>query len=116
AIQFEVEAPEKLKCVQCNCSICTKSWYVHLIVPGTKFRLMSGEESISTYSYGSGIARHYFCKVCGIKPFYIPRSNPDGVDVNVNCLEPPPDGIEIEPFDGQNWEEHAHTLSHLSKE
>ncbi len=89
---------------------------MHLIVPGSKFRLTSGEDSISTYSYGSGIAKHHFCKTCGIKPFYVPRSNPDGVDVNLNCLEPPPVNIEIEPFDGQNWEQHAHTLTHLSKE
>lgn len=116
AIKFELEAPEKLKCIQCNCSICTRSWYLHLIVPNSKFRLKAGEDSITTYSFGSGIAKHQFCMICGIKPFYIPRSNPDGVDINVNCLEPLPSDIEVEPYDGQNWEKHAHTLSSLSKE
>jgi hypothetical protein len=62
------------------------------------------------------VAQHYFCKVCGIKPYYIPRSNPDGIDVNVRCLSPPPLELVIEPFDGRHWEEHASNLAHLSKD
>ncbi len=116
AIQFQVEAPEKIKCGDCNCSICSKSGYLHLIVPRSKLKLLQGESSITTYSWGTGIAKHTFCKTCGIKPFYIPRSNPDGYDVNVRCLDPVPVELEIEPFDGKNWEEHAHNLSHMSKE
>ena len=116
AIQFQVEAPEKIKCADCNCSICSKSGYLHLIVPRSKLKLLQGESSITTYSWGTGIAKHTFCKTCGIKPFYIPRSNPDGYDVNVRCLDPVPVELEIEPFDGKNWEEHAHELAHMSKE
>jgi len=116
AIQFQVEAPEKINCADCNCSICSKSGYLHLIVPRSKLKLLQGESSITTYSWGTGIAKHTFCKTCGIKPFYIPRSNPDGYDVNVRCLDPVPVELEIEPFDGKNWEEHAHELAHMSKE
>ena len=116
AIQFQVEAPEKIKCADCNCSICSKSGYLHLIVPRSKLKLLQGEASITTYRWGTGIAKHTFCKTCGIKPFYIPRSNPDGYDVNVRCLDPVPVELEIEPFDGKNWEEHAHELAHMSKE
>ena len=116
AIQFQVEAPAKIECAECNCSICSKSGYLHLIVPRSKLKLLQGESSITTYSWGTGIAKHTFCKTCGIKPFYIPRSNPDGYDVNVRCLDPVPVGLEIEPFDGKNWEEHAHELAHMSKE
>jgi hypothetical protein len=116
AIQFEVEAPEKIKCGDCNCSICSKVGYLHLVVPRSRFKLLQGADSITTYTWGTGIAQHTFCKTCGIKPFYIPRSNPDGYDVNVRCLEPAPAELEIEPFDGKNWEEHAHKLSHMSKE
>jgi hypothetical protein len=116
AIQFQVEAPEKIKCVDCNCSICSKSGYLHLIVPRSKLKLLQGESSITTYRWGTGIAKHTFCKTCGIKPFYIPRSNPDGYDVNVRCLDPVPVELEIEPFDGKNWEEHAHELAPMSKE
>ena len=115
-IRFEVEAPQKIKCVNCNCSICSKSWYLHLIVPRSKFHLIEGATSIKTYTFGSGIAKHHFCNTCGVKSFYIPRSNPDGVDVNVNCLQPRPVEIEIESFDGQQWDNHAHTLKHLSEE
>jgi hypothetical protein len=116
AIQFQVEAPEKIKCADCNCSICSKSGYLHLIVPRSKLKLLQGESSITTYSWGTGIAKHTLCRTCGIKPFYIPRSNPDGYDVNVRCLDPVPVELEIEPFDGKNWEEHARELAHMSKE
>ena len=116
AVQFEVEAPAEVVCQECNCSICSKSGYLHLIVPRSKFRLLKGEEFLTTYTFDSGEAKHKFCKACGIKSFYIPRSNPDGFDVNVRCLEPQPRHIEIEFFDGRNWEQHAHELAHLSKE
>jgi hypothetical protein len=92
------------------------SGHWHLIVPKSRFRLLRGEHGLSTYTFNSGVAQHYFCKVCGIKPFYIPRSNPDGVDVNVRCLSPRPASIRFEPFDGANWERHAHELAHLSKQ
>ena len=116
AVQYEVEAPEEVEAQECNCSICSRSGYLHLIVPASKFRLLQGEDSITTYTFDSGVAKHKFCKVCGIKSFYIPRSNPDGFDVNVRCLEPQPRKIHIEQFDGRNWEANAHTLAHLSKE
>lgn len=116
AITFQVEAPETLELERCNCSICTKSGSLHLIVPGSRFELLSGEDAITTYRFGSGLAQHTFCKICGIKPFYTPRSNPDGIDVNVNCLDTPPVSVKIEEFDGQNWEQNAHKLAHKSRE
>jgi len=116
AIRFEVEAPEDLEVEECNCSICTKSGYLHLIVPKSKFRLLSGEDHITTYTFNTGVAKHFFCRVCGIKPFYIPRSNPDGYDINVRCLDTRPRSISIAQFDGQNWEQHAHALRHKSEE
>ena len=116
AVAFEVEAPERVECAECNCSICAKSGNLHLIVPKSRFRLLRGESELTTYSFNTGVARHLFCKTCGIKSFYIPRSNPDGYSVNVQCLEPPPREVVIEKFDGQNWEKHAHTLAHLSRE
>lgn len=116
AVRFEVEAPEKLEVDRCNCSICNMSGMLHLIVPGSHFRLLSGEDMLTTYSFNTGVARHTFCKVCGIKPFYIPRSNPDGVDVNINCLDKLPENIEVTDFDGQNWEQNAHKVAHKSQE
>lgn len=116
AVRFEVEAPEKLKCGDCNCSICSKSGYLHLIVPKSRFELLGGEECLTTYTFNTGVARHRFCAFCGIKSFYIPRSNPDGYDVNVRCLQPDPIELIIEPFDGRNWEQHAHALAHFSKD
>jgi len=116
AIRFEVEAPEDLEVEECNCSICTKSGYLHLIVPKSKFHLLHGEDNITTYTFNTSVAKHLFCRVCGIKPFYIPRSNPDGYDINVRCLDTRPRSISIVQFDGRNWEQNAHTLSHKSEE
>lgn len=116
AIQFEVSAPQDLELVRCNCSICFKSGFLHLIVPKSRFTLVKGEEFISTYRFGTMVAAHTFCKICGIKPFYTPRSNPDGVDVNAHCLDPAPRQFSISEFDGQNWEKYAHTLAHKSRE
>lgn len=116
AVQFEVEAPEVVECQDCNCSICSKSGFLHLIVPKSKFKLLRGENRLTTYTFDTGEAKHRFCNICGIKSFYIPRSNPDGIDVNVRCLDPQPKKINVEHFDGKNWERHAHKLAHLSKE
>ncbi len=115
AITFEVEAPEVIEADACNCSVCAKSGFLHLIVPLSQFRLLTGEHAISTYTFNTGVAKHTFCKVCGIKPFYTPRSNPDGIDINVNCLDTVPVKVNITPFDGQNWEQHAHKVAHKSQ-
>ena len=115
-IKFQVEAPESVEVERCNCSICRKSGYIHLIVPLSQFRLLSGQDNITTYSFNTGVAQHMFCATCGIKPFYTPRSNPDGIDININCLDSQPEHITIVDFDGQNWEQHAHTLAHKSQE
>ena len=111
-VRFEVKAQEPLEIERCNCSICYKSGYLHLIVPKRDFRLRSGKEHLNTYTFNSGVAQHHFCQTCGIKPFYIPRSNPDGIDVNLNCLDEKPRRVEIVEFDGQNWEDNAHKLAH----
>jgi len=116
AVKFEVEAAAEIECQDCNCSICSKSGFLHLIVAASKFKLLQGEDNIETYLFGTGEAQHKFCKICGIKFYYIPRSNPEGFDVNVRCLQPQPNKIAITKFDGINWEANASSLSHLSKE
>ncbi|WP_295803225.1 GFA family protein [uncultured Microbulbifer sp.] len=116
AVTFEVEAPEVVEADYCNCSVCKKSGYLHLIVPRSRFRQLSGEDALTTYTFNTGVAKHTFCKTCGVKPFYIPRSNPDGVDVNVHCLDTQGVAVNITEFDGQNWELHAHKLAAKSRE
>ena len=116
AVRFEVEASEQLEVERCNCSICSISGYLHLIVPHANFKLLSDESALQTYTFNTGVAKHRFCKTCGIKPFYVPRSNPDGIDVNVNCLQQLPANMTIVEFDGQNWEQHAPKLAHKSRQ
>ncbi len=86
--RFEVDAPARIDALQCNCSICHMTGFLHLIVPATRFRLLSGAEDLIEYSFNTGVAKHRFCRVCGVKAFYVPRSNPDGFDVNVRCIDP----------------------------
>jgi len=90
----------------CNCSMCTKKGILHWIVPPDRFELLSGGEELTTYRFHTGVARHSFCRTCGIHPFYVPRSDPDKIDVNVRCLDDVDlTRIEIAAFDGRNWEE-----------
>ena len=91
--------------VYCNCSLCSMKGFLHLIVPPAQFACLSGDDDLATYQFGTKTAKHTFCKACGVHPFYVPRSDPDKIDVNVRCI----DGIDLaalspKPFDGQNWE------------
>lgn len=114
AVQFEVEADDSVEVEDCNCSICRMTGFLHLIVPLRAFRLLQGKEQLSIYRFNTGVAEHQFCQVCGIKPFYVPRSNPDGMDVNLRCLKIQPAQVKIVGFDGQNWEQNAAGLAHKS--
>ncbi len=104
-VKFTLSAPAALTVNQCNCSICSRAGYLSIIVEREQFELLCGEESLVEYRFNTGNARHLFCKICGIKAFYIPRSHPHGVSVNARCLDP--DSIEsmvIHEIDGRNWE------------
>jgi hypothetical protein len=116
AVRFEVRAPARLTVQHCNCSMCSKTGYMHLIVPAEDFTLLSGAAQLNTYTFNTGTAKHLFCTVCGIKSFYVPRSNPDGFSVNLRCLdEGTVEQVTVEDFDGRNWEAHGAGLAHLSK-
>lgn len=116
AVRFEVRAPRRLRVQRCNCSICRMTGFEHLIVPASHFTLLSSWDALSRYRFNTGVAEHLFCRVCGIKSFYVPRSNPDGYSVNLRCLD---DGtveaVDFEDFDGQNWEQHGDALAALSR-
>jgi hypothetical protein len=117
AVRFEAQLPEKVEAQSCNCSMCEKLGFIHIIVPESRFRITAGEDAITTYTFNTGVAKHTFCSVCGVKAFYRPRSNPDGWSVNARCLDDPKAlDIDVEAFDGRNWEAHAASLAHLSRE
>jgi hypothetical protein len=115
ALRVEVRAPAAVTVQRCNCSICAKTAFLHLIVPGADFRLLQGADALATYTFNTGVARHRFCRSCGVKSFYVPRSNPDGFSVNLRCLDPGTvERVLLEDFDGQNWERGGAALAHLS--
>jgi len=104
-VRFEVEAPADITVDECNCSICGKSGYLHLIVRASQFTLSSGEDVLTTYAFNTGAAKHRFCSICGVKSFYVPRSHPDGISVNARCLDPGTvASMRIRQVDGRNWE------------
>jgi hypothetical protein len=104
-VRFEVVAPASLEVTDCNCSICSKYGYLHLIVPADRFKLLSGREVLTTYSFNTHVAKHFFCSVCGVKSFYIPRSHPDGISVNARCIDSDTiEAMSVKPFDGRDWE------------
>ena len=116
-VRFEVEAPARVEVYRCNCSRCRMTGFLHLIVPRSRFRLLRGEDALNAYTFSTGTAKHLFCSVCGIQSFYIPRSNPDGYDVDIRCLDAGTiESVEILPFDGRNWEQGAAHLAALSQE
>jgi hypothetical protein len=103
-VRFEVTT-DLTRVLECNCSICVRKGYLHVIVPPERFRLLAGGDALATYRFGTMTARHHFCRHCGIASFYVPRSHPDHVDVNARCL----DGVDVtalqlERFDGRHWE------------
>jgi hypothetical protein len=104
AVRFRVSV-DAHEALDCNCSICRMKGFLHLLVPADRFTLLAGAEALTTYTFNTRTAKHTFCKVCGVHPFYTPRSHPDGVDVNVRCLDgDAPARFQVKPFDGQNWE------------
>ncbi|MHB8678654.1 MAG: GFA family protein [Rudaea sp.] len=115
-VRFEVDAPARIEAIECNCSICRMSGFVHLIVPAARFRLLQGGEFLSEYAYHTGVARHRFCRFCGIKSFYVPRSNPDGIDVNVRCLDRATiENISMRQFDDADRNAATAAIAHLSQ-
>ncbi len=111
-VRFEVTA-DLAAVLECNCSICTRKGYLHVIVPPERFRLLAGADALATYRFGTMTAQHHFCRHCGIASFYVPRSHPHHFDVNVRCL----DGVDAaslpaEPFDGRHWEA---SIDHLRR-
>ena len=105
SVRFEAEVPDPpVPALACNCSICRMTGFLHVIVPHERFTLLSNPEALSRYRFGTGAAEHLFCRHCGVKSFYQPRSHPEAWSVNANCFDQPLE-LAIERFDGANWEQ-----------
>ena len=111
AVRFAAEvAGPPVAALDCNCSVCRMTGYIHIVVPHDKFELVSGRDCLASYRFGTGAAEHLFCRICGVKSFYQPRSHPDAWSVNANCLDEPVELI-VDWFDGKNWEAAAEALN-----
>jgi hypothetical protein len=115
-VRFELDAPAEIEVHECNCSMCAKVGYLHLTVPRSRFRLLAGAEDLTSYRFNTGVAHHQFCRVCGVKAFYVPRSHPDGYSVNARTLDAGTVSRRtVIPFDGANWEANASALPPLEE-
>lgn len=116
AVRWEAKTHARVVVQACNCSICEMVGFLHLIVPKSRFRLLTDENMLTAYQFNTGVAQHLFCKRCGVKSYYIPRSNPDGVSLNLRAMDRSQfEEISIEDFDGRQWEANAAALRSLSK-
>ncbi len=114
-VRFELDAPADIDVLECNCSICAMTGYLHLIVPAARFRLLSGAEDMAEYSFNTGTAKHRFCRHCGVKSFYVPRSHPDGFSVNARCLDPGTvASMRVVVFDDGDREAATAAIAHLA--
>jgi hypothetical protein len=111
AVRFEANLPDQVVALSCNCSMCTATGFIHVIVEGPDFRVTKGEDTLTEYTFNTGVAKHRFCSVCGVKSFYVPRSHPDGISVNLRCLDENA-GVagRIVDFDGANWEDNIDAI------
>lgn len=117
AVRFEVDAPAVLRVSECNCSICRMTAVLHLIVPKSRLRLLQGADVLTEYRFNTGTARHLFCSRCGVKSFYVPRSNPDGWSVNARCIDPATiERVEVELFDDNDREASEERIRGLSRD
>ena len=104
-MRFEAVMPEPpVPALDCNCSICAKTGFLHVMVPHSDFELLTGRDAMTGYRFGTGAAEHLFCAICGVKSFYQPRSHADCWSLNSHCFDEPVE-LEIERFDGKNWEQ-----------
>ena len=114
SVRFEVDAAPLPAVIDCNCSICRMAGYLHLNVPAARFRLLQGADDLAEYRFNTGAARHLFCRHCGIKSFYVPRSHPDGISVNARCLDDLDlRALTVLPFDDDNREAATAAIAHL---
>jgi hypothetical protein len=110
AVRFHVDVDDHVAIV-CNCSMCAKMGYLHVIVPPERFAITRGQDALTVYTFNTHVAKHMFCRTCGVHPFYRPRSHPNDWDVNALCL----DGgaaakFRVDRFDGQEWDAHVDAI------
>lgn len=112
AVAFTLEAPAEIKAIRCNCSLCAMVGFIHVIADKTDFTLLRGKDHLTCYTFNSHTAQHLFCKTCGVKSFYVPRSHPDGYSINLNCLDHSTISIvHFTDFDGQNWQDNIKSIT-----
>lgn len=117
-VRFETVLPDVIEVEDCNCSMCARTGFLHIIVPASRFRLTAGQDKLTSYAFNTATAKHLFCSVCGVKSFYVPRSNPDGFSVNLRCLDNPKAfaQVNIVNFDGRSdWDAQAQAIAYKSK-
>lgn len=106
SVRFRIEA-DLSQLTRCTCSMCTKKGMLGCYVPAQQFHLLQGESELTLYQFNTRVAKHFFCRNCGIHAFMNPRSNPRAFAINARCLDNfdlDARQYETKVFDGRNWE------------
>lgn len=115
-VRFEIDAPARIDVLDCNCSMCRMTGFLHLIVPAARFRLVEGADVLTEYRFNTGTAKHLFCKHCGVKSFYVPRSHPDGYSINARCIDAGTvENMVVTAFDDNDRDAATAAVAHWSK-
>ena len=86
SVQLDIETDLSIV-KQCNCSMCKRKNAKMNILPKESIKLIKGEEFLTLYQFGTNVAKHYFCKKCGIYTHHFRKSDPNGIGVNIGCID-----------------------------
>jgi hypothetical protein len=110
AVRFEMRGPIR-RAMRCTCSICRRVGAVWHRSDDAGLRILSGEDQLVPYQFGTRTATHYFCRNCGVHPLRRPRLDPTVWVVNLRCVDGVDlDALAVSTFDGANWEQAAAAL------
>lgn len=87
AIRFKADVPEPMRGGRCNCSICAAKGVVMVPIAQHALQVTRGAETMATYSFNTGVAKHHFCPRCGIHVYHQPRSDPSIYAINAAALD-----------------------------
>ena len=72
---------------QCNCSFCKRRNAIMALEKKEAIKITQGIENLNLYQFNTNVAKHYFCKNCGIWVYSNRRFDPSGIGVNLGCVD-----------------------------